>query len=195
VRPDGRGDGGFGGRVDGGAVAVGDLQNNGFLGHGDQQSRRPQRPVNSSGQGLVSSRSGNGAEHDEGFRGQGFDAYESGYFEGNNGYGNGYGSMDRGNYRQRPYRPFYAGNRARYNNYRGGNGRFNGYNNNRYQRVFNTAENFRTDATTQAQTKGDAYVASIREGGDASMSVQNMETSSVESLSARAQKKLTRGYV
>ncbi|XP_051181965.1 uncharacterized protein [Lolium perenne] len=190
VRPDGRGDGGFGGRVDGGAVAVGDLQNNGFLGHGDQQSRRPQRPVNSSGQGFSSSQSGNGAEHDEGFRGQGFDAYESGYFEGNNGYGNGYGSMDRGNYRQRPYRPFYAGNRARYNNYRGGNGRFNGYNNNRYQRVFNTAENFRTDATTQAQTKGDAYVASIREGGDASMSVQNMETSSVESLSARAQKKI-----
>jgi hypothetical protein len=36
---------------------------------------------------------------DEGFNGQGFGAYEEGKFKGKNGYGNGYASMNRCNYR------------------------------------------------------------------------------------------------
>ncbi|KAM0837823.1 hypothetical protein ACQ4PT_061373 [Festuca glaucescens] len=34
--------------------------------------------------------------HTDGFRGQGFGNFEEGFFEGNNGYGNGYGAMSRG---------------------------------------------------------------------------------------------------
>ncbi|KAM0835705.1 hypothetical protein ACQ4PT_062781 [Festuca glaucescens] len=36
--------------------------------------------------------------HTDGFRGQGFGNFEEGFFEGNNGYGNGYGAMSRGRF-------------------------------------------------------------------------------------------------
>jgi hypothetical protein len=189
VRADGRDNGARGdeGALTGGGSAG--FQNFGNQGQGDQHSRRPQQQNSRFEQGSNSSQGGSGTWQEGGFNGQGFGAYESGYFEGNNGYGNGYGSMNRGNYRQHPYRPFYAGNRARNNNYRGGNGRFNG-NNNRYQRVFNNAENSLATVGTQAQSPDDAQVAVVTEVANASTNLQNMETSSVESLSVRAQKKI-----
>ncbi|KAM0836398.1 hypothetical protein ACQ4PT_062345 [Festuca glaucescens] len=69
----------------------------------------------------------NGEWRDNGFNGQSFGDFEEGYFEGNNGYGNGYGSLNCGNFRPRPYNNYQQQwNRGYNNNYRGGSNRFNG---------------------------------------------------------------------
>ncbi|KAK1612226.1 hypothetical protein QYE76_035899 [Lolium multiflorum] len=159
-------------------------------GHGDQHTRQLQN-TNRFEQGFSS---GQGRHTDEwrqeSFNGQGFGSYDEGYFEGNNAFGNGYGSQNRGNYRQRPYRQFYSGNRARNYNYRGSSGRFNA-NNNRYQRVFTPHENNMVNEVAQEKDKGSNQVAISSIGAsDANLGVQNIETSSVDSMSARAQKKI-----
>ncbi|KAM0920870.1 hypothetical protein ACQ4PT_007240 [Festuca glaucescens] len=132
----------------------------------------------------------NGEWRDDGFNGQNFGGFEEGYFEGHNGYGNGYGSMNRGNFRQHPYRQQW--NRGYNNSFRGGNNRFNG-GGNRYQRRFNNNENPMTfpGAKSAATTQ---MVASASGETEGSLGMQNMDTSSVDHLvnpsSSRAQKKL-----
>ncbi|KAM0863090.1 hypothetical protein ACQ4PT_044819 [Festuca glaucescens] len=132
----------------------------------------------------------NGEWRDDGFNGQNFGGFEEGYFEGHNGYGNGYGSMNRGNFRQRLYRQQW--NRGYNNSFRGGNNRFNG-GGNRYQRRFNNNENPMTfpAAKSAATTQ---MVASASGETEGSLGMQNMDTSSVDHLvnpsSSRAQKKL-----
>ncbi|KAM0831857.1 hypothetical protein ACQ4PT_065262 [Festuca glaucescens] len=183
---DGRGDGGVVGREDEGASASGVVHPLGREGQGDQQSRMIQPTAFHFEQGSSSGQGGRSGDWQaEGFNGHGFGGYESGYFEGNNGYG----SNNRGNFRQRPYHQFFPGNRARHNNFRGGSGRFNG-NNNRYQRVFNTNENNVVTALAQVQNTVAQATASDPGNAAASLNVQNMETSFVESLSNRAQKKI-----
>ncbi|KAM0921911.1 hypothetical protein ACQ4PT_006547 [Festuca glaucescens] len=156
-------------------------------GHGDQQLR----PVAAEQGSMLSLGGRQGERREEGFNGQGFDGFEEGYYEGNNGYGNGYGYINRGNYRQRPYRQqYFHGNRGRSNNFRGGTGRFNG-NGNRFQRYFNNNEN--AVATTSAQSQDGNATQVVAHGAglsEAHPSSQNMETSSIDSLSTRAQKKI-----
>ncbi|KAM0874760.1 hypothetical protein ACQ4PT_037233 [Festuca glaucescens] len=60
----------------------------GAEGQGDRQSRF--EPSNNSNQGGR-----NSDWRGDGFNAQGFGGFEEGYYEGNNGYGNGYGSMNR----------------------------------------------------------------------------------------------------
>lgn len=122
------------------------------------------------------------------FNGQNFGGFEEGYFEGHNGYGNGYGSMNRGNFRQRPYRQQW--NRGYNNSFHGGNNRFNG-GGNRYQRRFNNNEHPMTFpvAKPAATTRMIESASGETEG---SLGMQNMDTSSVDQnpSSSRAQKKL-----
>ncbi|KAM0823548.1 hypothetical protein ACQ4PT_070805 [Festuca glaucescens] len=125
--------------------------------------------------------------HTNGFRGQGFGNFEEGFFEGNNGYGNGYGAMSRGNFRPRPYRQqFYPSNRGRNNNYRGGYNRFNN-GANRYQRNFVNQESSRETPT--AHTSDQQVLPVTREttnAGGATSVEENVSTV----LSNRAQKKV-----
>ncbi|KAM0832292.1 hypothetical protein ACQ4PT_064981 [Festuca glaucescens] len=73
---------------------------------------------------------------------------------------------------------------------KGASGRFNG-NNSRYQRVFNTNESNVVTDSVQAQDKGATQIVALAPGiSHASLNLQNMETSLVESLSTRAQKKI-----
>ncbi|KAM0836526.1 hypothetical protein ACQ4PT_062283 [Festuca glaucescens] len=125
--------------------------------------------------------------HDEGFQGQGFGNFEEGYFEGNNGYGNGYGAMNRGNFRPRPYRQqFYPSNRGRNNNYRGGYNRFNN-GSNRYQRNFSNHENLREIPSAQAS---DHQVVSVTREVTSSGRAASVEENMSNPLSNRAQKKV-----
>lgn len=129
------------GGVDGAAGAVVGMAADG-AGLGDQQPRNPS--TESHFEHGSSSNQGGRAEvwREDGFGGQGFGGSEEGYYEGNDGYGNGDGLMNRGNYHQRPYRQQYvSSNRGcNSNNYRRGYNRFNN-GGNRYQRSFNNNEN------------------------------------------------------
>jgi hypothetical protein len=137
-------------------------------------------------------REGEGRRED-GFANQSFGGFDEGFYEGNNGFGNGYGAMNRGNYRPRPYNNYRQNwNRGYNNNFRGGNtNRFNG-GGNRYQRRFNNVNpppNLNTqvlDATT--------VVATASGGTDTLLAPNIVEASPTENgvnnLSGRAQKKI-----
>ncbi|KAM0839720.1 hypothetical protein ACQ4PT_060123 [Festuca glaucescens] len=162
-------------------------------GHGsDGQGDLQLRPV-APEQGAMSSMGGGrqAERRDEGFNGLGFGGFDEGYYEGNNGYGNGYGYMNKGNYRQRPYRQqYFRGNRGRSSNFRGGSGRFNG-NGNRFQRYFNNNENAVATSSAQSQDGNATQVVAHSAGlSEAHPSSQNIETSSSDSLLTRAQKKI-----
>ncbi|KAM0828979.1 hypothetical protein ACQ4PT_067175 [Festuca glaucescens] len=132
--------------------------------HGVQQSR-PVQAANSFEQGSISSLGErNGERRDECFNGQGFGGFEEGYYEGNNGHGNGYGSMNRGLMAMVI---------------------------DRYQRNFNNNENIVATTAAQVQNVDATQVVAATSGmSEANLSMQNTETTSVESLSARAQKKI-----
>ncbi|KAM0922931.1 hypothetical protein ACQ4PT_005868 [Festuca glaucescens] len=135
-------------------------------------------------------RFGDGRRND--FADQDYGDFQEGFYEGNNGYGNGYGSHARGNFRQRPYNNYrQQWNRNFNNNYRG-SGRFNN-SNNRYQRRFNNNENLQVETLSQKADTTQLVVPASGEGATSASSHQ-MDTSSLENLvlplSSRAQKKI-----
>ncbi|KAM0911789.1 hypothetical protein ACQ4PT_013217 [Festuca glaucescens] len=125
----------------------------------------------------------------DGFDDQGFGGFQEGYYEGNNGYGNGYGSQNRGNFRPHPYNNNRQQWNRNFNNNFRGSGRYNNNNNNRYQRRFNVNENPQVDATAQGSDA--SLVTSASQRTEAVANVHQMDNSSVENagvlLSARAQ--------
>ncbi|KAM0863012.1 hypothetical protein ACQ4PT_044882 [Festuca glaucescens] len=128
-------------------------------------------------------------KRDDGFANQGFGGFDEGYYEGHNGYG----AMNRGNFRPRPYNNYRQNwNRGYDNSFRGGNAnRFNG-GVNRYQRRFNNSENPPPNLNAQV-TDATKLVALASVESDASLGSQMTASSAenvVNNLSARAQKKI-----
>ncbi|KAM0861303.1 hypothetical protein ACQ4PT_045978 [Festuca glaucescens] len=126
------------------------------------------------------------------FADQDYGEFQQGFYEGNNGYGNGYGSHARGNFRQRPYNNYMQQWSRNFNNNYRGSGRFNN-SNNRYQRRFNNNENLQVETTSQ-KVETTQLVASASGEIATSASSQQMDTSSLENLvqplSSRAQNKI-----
>ncbi|KAM0821614.1 hypothetical protein ACQ4PT_072068 [Festuca glaucescens] len=156
------------------------------------QGEQHMNPMHSSrfetgGSSSQGGREGEG-RRDDGFANQGFGGFDEGFYEGNNGFGNGFGAMNRGNYRPRPYNNYRQNwNRGYNNNFRGGNtNRFNG-GENRYQWRFNNNVNPPPNLNTQVLDATNV-VATTSGGTDALLAPHIVEASPVENVTTHKSK-------
>ncbi|XP_051190784.2 uncharacterized protein [Lolium perenne] len=163
--------------------------NGGVTPVGSELGPQPSRFEHGGGSGSAS---GFGSRRYDGFEVHGYGGFQEGYYKGNNGYGNSYGSQNRGNFRPRPYNNNRQQWNRNFNNNFRGTGRFNN-NNNRYQRRFDVNENSQGTNIGQG-TEASGLAPSASDGAAVVVSPQPADNVSVDSsgipVSARAQKKI-----